>query len=266
MTMKAYVEGLRALLYRTAYYADLARVATDPQERENCENMIELVTPICKAYSTDLAFRITEWAIQVYGGYGYCGEYPVEQFCRDVKITSIYEGTNGIQAMDLVGRKLSQKKGALVMGWMKEISEFIEKHKGHPAFGPSVAQLEQAKNTLVNVTMHFAKVAAGGDRLYPMLQACPYLEMFGEVELAYLLLQQAIIAKDKLQAIFDKAGASAEEAQWRVIEEQAEAAFYSGKVHTAQFFMSNILPKVQSTAAAILGGDRSALAIPEVAF
>jgi alkylation response protein AidB-like acyl-CoA dehydrogenase len=266
ITMKAYCEGLRALLYRTAYYADLAKVATDPKEKENCENMIDLLIPICKAYSTDMAFRVTEWAIQVYGGYGYCGEYPVEQFCRDVKITSIYEGTNGIQAMDLVGRKLSMKKGALFMGWMKEVNEFIEKYKAHATFGASVAELEKAKNTLINVSMHFAKVAAGGDRLYPMLYACPYLELFGEVELAYLLLQQGIIAKDKLEGIFQKAGASSAEAQAKVIDDQADAAFYSGKVHTADFFASNILPKVQSTAATILTGNKSALAIPEAAF
>jgi alkylation response protein AidB-like acyl-CoA dehydrogenase len=266
LTMKAYVEGLRALLYRVGYYADLAKVATDPKEKEFCENMIELLTPICKAYSTDIAFRVTEWAIQIYGGYGYCGEYPVEQFCRDVKITSIYEGTNGIQAMDLVGRKLSMKKGALVMGWLKEINDYLEKHKAHPAFGPAVAALEQAKNTLVGVSMHFAKVAAGGDRLYPMLHACPYLEIFGEIELSYLLLDQAIIAHEKLQAIYQKSQATTPETQACVIAEQPEAAFYSGKIHAAEFFIANILPKAQSTANAILGGNRSALAIAEVAF
>jgi alkylation response protein AidB-like acyl-CoA dehydrogenase len=266
MTMKAYAEGLRALIYRSAYYADLARVATDPKEKEYCENMIDLLIPIVKAYSTDMAFRLTEWAIQVHGGYGYCGEYPVEQLCRDVKITSIYEGTNGIQAMDLVGRKLSLKKGALFMGWMKEVNEFIEKHRVHSTLGSFMAQLEQAKNTLVNASMHFAKTAASGDPLYPMLHACPYLEMFGEVELAYLLLDQAIIAKDKLQAIFEKAGATTPEAQAKVIEDQADAAFYSGKIHAAEFFVTNILPQVQSRATTILGGNRSALAIPEAAF
>jgi alkylation response protein AidB-like acyl-CoA dehydrogenase len=266
MTMKAYAEGLRALIYRSAYYADLAKVATDPKEKEYCENMIDLLIPIVKAYSTDMAFRLTEWAIQVHGGYGYCGEYPVEQLCRDVKITSIYEGTNGIQAMDLVGRKLSLKKGALFMGWMKEVNEFIEKHKDHPVFGAAMGQLEQAKNTLISVSLHFAKAAAGGDPLYPMLHACPYLELFGETELAYLLLDQGIIAQEELQTLLQKAGAATEEAKAKVIEEQADAAFYSGKIHTAEFFVTNILPRVQATAAAILSGNRSALAIPDVAF
>jgi hypothetical protein len=183
-----------------------------------------------------------------------------------VKITSIYEGTNGIQAMDLVGRKLSLKKGTLFMGWMKEINEFIEKHKAHTVFGTAIGQLEQAKNTLVNASMHFAKTAASGDPLYPMLHACPYLEMFGEVELAYLLIDQAIIAQNKLQAIFQSAGATTDEAKAKVTEGQADAAFYSGKVYTAEFFVNNILPKVQSTATTILSGNRSALTIPEAAF
>lgn len=266
MTMKAYTEGLRALIYRTAYYADLAKVATDPQEKEFCENMVDLMIPVVKAYSTDIAFRLTEWAIQIHGGYGYCGEYPVEQLCRDVKITSIYEGTNGIQAMDLVGRKLSLKKGALFLGWMKEINGFIEKYKNHAHLGSAVSQLEQAKNTLINVAMQFGKAAAGGDILFPMLYACPFLEMFGEVELAYLLLQQALIAEDKLQAIFAKHGASTPEAQNKLIAEQGEAAFYKGKVFNAEFFVANILPQGQGRAATILSGNRSALSIPEVAF
>ncbi len=266
ITMKAYTEGLRALIYRIGYYLDMAKATSHPPEKEFCENMIDLLTPVCKAYATDMAFRITEWSIQIHGGYGYCGEYPVEQFCRDVKITSIYEGTNGIQALDLVGRKLSLKKGALFLGWLKEINDFIEKHKGHPAFGPAVAALDQAKNSLVGVTLHFAKVAAGGDRNYPMLQASPYLEIFGEVELAYLLLDQGIIAMEKLKTIFERAQATTPEAQAKIIHEQSEAAFYSGKIHAAEFFASNILPKVQSTAAVILGGNRSALTISETAF
>ena len=266
MTMKAYTEGLRALIYRAAYYADLAKVATDPQEKEFCENMVDLMIPVVKAYSTDIAFRLTEWAIQIHGGYGYCGEYPVEQLCRDVKITSIYEGTNGIQAMDLVGRKLSLKKGALFLGWMKEINGFIEKYKNHEHLGSAVSQLEQAKNTLVNVAMQFGKAAAGGDILFPMLHACPFLEIFGEVELAYLLIQQALIAEDKLQAIFDKYGAATPEAQNKLIEELSEAAFYKGKVFNAEFFVANILPHVQARATTILSGNRSALSIPEAAF
>lgn len=152
------------------------------------------------------------------------------------------------------------------MGWMKEVNEFIEKQKTHPVFGKAVGQLEQAKNTLIGVSMHFAKSAASGDPLYPMLYASPYLELFGNVELAYLLLDQGIIAQEKLQAMYQKAGATTNEAKAKVVEDQADAAFYCGKVHTADFFCSNVLAQVQGTAATILGGNRSALAIPDVSF
>ncbi|MBI4495800.1 MAG: acyl-CoA dehydrogenase, partial [Deltaproteobacteria bacterium] len=266
MKMKAYTEGLRALLYRSALFADLAKASPDPKEREDGLNRIELLTPVCKAYAADVGFRLTEWAIQVFGGYGYCGDYPVEQLCRDVKITSIYEGTNGIQAMDLVGRKLALKKGALFLGWLKEIGEFIERHRAHSVFGPWTSRLEQAKNALVQVTGHFAKTAAEGDRLYPMLQAYPYLELFGDLEVARLLLEQALLSRDRLERAFSQAEATAPEAQARVIAGQSEAAYLHGKIQGAEFFISQILPRVQSTASAILSGDRSALEMPEGAF
>jgi hypothetical protein len=147
-----------------------------------------------------------------------------------------------------------------------KISSLCTNVPGYTVFETAIGQLEQAKNTLVNVSMHFAKSAASGDPLYPMLNATPYLELFGEVELAYLLLDQAIIAQNKLQEIFQKAGATTDEAKAKVIDDQADAAFYCGKVHTAEFFCSNILPKVQATAMTILGGNRSALTIPEAAF
>ncbi len=266
LLMKSYAEGLRALLYHTAHCIDLARVSPSPSEREKWEDRVDLLIPVCKAYSTDIAFRLTEWAIQIFGGYGYCGEYPVEQFCRDVKITSIYEGTNGIQAMDLVGRKLLLKEGALFAAWLKEINDFIQTHKSDPFLGSWVAQLDLAKNALVKVTGHFGKVAAQGDRLYPMLHAVPYLELFGDVELAYLLLDQARIADEKLRIIFEKAGAKTKEEKANLIQEQSEAAFYCGKLHVAEFFANHIHGRVQSTAEMIVRGNRSALQIPENAF
>ena len=107
--MKAHVEGIRALNYFAAYCMDMAKAI--PAEREKWQGFVELLTPVCKAYSSDKAMEVCSKAIDVYGGYGYCQEYPVEQYMRDCKIACLYEGTNGIQALDLVGRKLGQKKG-----------------------------------------------------------------------------------------------------------------------------------------------------------
>ena len=144
MLMKAYTEGCRALLYQTAYYVDLAETAADEEEKEGYEMMIDLLTPICKAYSTDVAFRVSEWGIQVLGGYGYCSEYPMEQYMRDIKILSIYEGTNGIQALDLLGRKIAMKGGMLFMKYVMELNDFIEANKEHARVGASVAAFEKA--------------------------------------------------------------------------------------------------------------------------
>jgi alkylation response protein AidB-like acyl-CoA dehydrogenase len=97
--------------------------------------MLDLMIPIVKAYTTDKAFRTTELGIQVFGGYGYCRDYPMEQYLRDVKITSIYEGTNGIQALDLLGRKMRLKGGSLFMQYVMELSQFVEQHKAHSVLG-----------------------------------------------------------------------------------------------------------------------------------
>jgi alkylation response protein AidB-like acyl-CoA dehydrogenase len=110
--MKSSVDSMRALLYFASYAVDREAVAQDEAEKDKWHGFLEILTPIIKAYCSDVGFKVTEQAIQVYGGYGYCSEYPVEQFMRDVKIASIYEGANGIQALDLVGRKLGMKKGA----------------------------------------------------------------------------------------------------------------------------------------------------------
>ena len=105
------VQAMRALVSYTAWCMDMAHV-TEGEERDRWQGLVELFTPVCKAWCSDLGFRVTEWALQTYGGYGYTMEYPAEQYLRDCKIASIYEGTNGIQALDLVGRKFRMQEGA----------------------------------------------------------------------------------------------------------------------------------------------------------
>jgi len=157
--MKAHVEGIRALVYYTAYCADRTRSEKDEAVRETWQGIIEILTPICKAYCSDTAFRITETAIQVHGGYGYCSEYPVEQFMRDIKIASIWEGTNGIQALDLVGRKPGLKKGMYLMNLLGEMTKTITTYKDNQEIRDLTADIQQAVNTLVETAMYFATCA-----------------------------------------------------------------------------------------------------------
>ncbi|MBU2235062.1 MAG: acyl-CoA dehydrogenase, partial [Proteobacteria bacterium] len=161
--MKAHTDGFRALLYFTALCADRCRATDDEAEKDKYNGFLEVLTPICKAYCSDMGFRVTETAIQVYGGYGYCAEYPVEQFLRDEKIASIYEGTNGIQALDLVGRKLGLKKGMYFMNLLGKMGLTIAKYQ--PALPDLAPDVQAGVNTLAETAMLFAASGKAGQFL-----------------------------------------------------------------------------------------------------
>ncbi len=154
--MKAHVEGIRALAYYTAWCIDVIHSTDDNARKDTCRAIMEVLTPICKAFSSDVAFRVTETAIQVHGGYGCCSEYPVEQFLRDVKMTSIYEGTNGVQALDLVGRKLSLKKGLYFMILLEEIQKTVQGCRGVTGIKDMAEDVQDAANNLAEVGLFFA--------------------------------------------------------------------------------------------------------------
>ena len=254
---KAFAEGMRALILKTAYYVDIAENEEDQAKAGKYKGLIELLTPICKAYCSDSGFKVTEQAIQTLGGYGYCSEYPVEQYMRDVKIASIYEGTNGIQALDLLGRKVGGKGGMLFMGWVMELNKFVEKNKSHDELGQYVKLLEDAKNTLAGTVMEFNKYAK--DPMYPIQYATPLLEMFGEVTVGQLLIEQALISHEKLAPMYADAGADDDETKRDFLANNDEAKFYGGKISAAAFFATNMLPRVEAKAKAIASGDRSVL-------
>jgi len=254
LTQKATVEGMRAMLLTCTYHLDMAETAPGREEHDRYLQFVELLTPICKAYCTDYGFRCCELAIQCMGGYGVTRDYPVEQHLRDLKPASIYEGTTGIQALDLLGRKVAMKGGALFLNFLEMLNAFVEQHRGHPRLGDTVARFALAKDKLAEITMHLGGLGMSGDRLYPVLCATPYLYLFGDVLMAYLLLRQAVIAQAKL------------EGGGKTPVQGAEAAFYAGKVLSVRFFVNQLLPAVLHRAEGILSGDRSALEIEEAAF
>jgi alkylation response protein AidB-like acyl-CoA dehydrogenase len=239
---KAFAEGMRALIYYTAFQIDLAARSKDAAEKERAQNRADLLTPICKAYCSDTGFKVTELAMQVYGGYGYCDEYPAEQYMRDVKISSIYEGTNGIQALDLIGRKLAQKQGQLFRELYEEVTDFVGKNENHATLKAEMAALKGSIDTVGQVAMTFAEWGMGGDQVSPMLSATPFLEMCGDTIVAWLLLDQAVLAEQKV-----KAGQN--------------DAFYRNKARTARFFATHVLPRVRMQAKAILAKDKTAMEI-----
>lgn len=237
---RSWVEGMRSLLIYTGRQLDIAEYHADEDARKHAQNRSDLLTPICKAYCSDFGFKVTEIALQLYGGYGYVSEYPMEQYMRDVKIASIYEGANGIQALDLMGRKLALNNGELFREFYEDLSAFAGNHEAHEVLAEQVGAFKKAVDTVGQVAMKFAEWGMGGDRQRPMMGATPFLEMVGHATLGYLLIEQAVIAHDK-------------------IKNGQDDAFLRDKIRTAKFFVAHTLPLVQMRAKEILSGDLSAM-------
>jgi alkylation response protein AidB-like acyl-CoA dehydrogenase len=261
ITCKAYAEGLRALLFHSCYNYDRVNTIQDETKRSRYRNRLDFLVPVCKAYCSDMGFKVTELALQVFGGYGYITEYPVEQYLRDTKIASIYEGTNGIQALDLIGRKLAINQGQLFREFYEDLTTFCGQHADHPAFKEEVASLKKATDDLGQVTMKFGEWAMGKNFDMPQLHAVSYLYNVGDVVVSWLLLDQAALALKMLEEIWTKLGATDEATKSRICEEDDEARFLEGKVKTARFFIHNILPGAKARTKTILTGDESALKI-----
>ena len=218
MIMKAYAEGTRALIARAALYADFAHYNGD----ERSENLLEMMTPIVKAYSTDKGFKVAELAVQVFGGYGYTRDYPVEQYLREVKIASIYEGTNGIQALDLVGRKMRMKGGAVFMEYVQDLARFIGLLDEHEELSGLKSALQRAQGALGEVAF-FISGTAKGDIKQAMLQATPFLELFGDVMVGHQLAEQAHVALTKLRRRWGRAHQRASSAKRTVTSPSTQA-------------------------------------------
>jgi len=254
LLQSAYVQAMRALVTYTAWCMDMAHVS-EGEERDRWQGLVELFTPISKAWCSDWGFRVTEWALQVYGGYGYTMDYPAEQYLRDCKIASIYEGTNGIQALDLVGRKFKMQGGRPVKDLMKLAGDAAQSLTGDPVLGASARQLMDAVKALDAVLTQLP--TRENAAVLTILNAVPILDMLGHVVGGYLLLQQAELATQKAASLMKERGVDAHDpaalrALWST---SREAAFYQNKVQAAIHFAHRGLPLVAAHAVALLGGE-----------
>lgn len=258
--MKAVAEGGRALMLYAAYCIDRAEMAADEKEKNHWHFQVEVMTPIVKAWCSDEGFTACNLGLQVLGGYGYIREYGQEQLLRDVKIASIYEGTNGVQAMDLLGRKVARGGGVMLMALVNEINKTLTGPAKEGPFADEIASLGKARDALAQAAMGFGQNNMRGDVDYPAFHAVKFLEMFGDVLVAWLLLRQALTAK----ALYDKRLADnhvdpMSEGFGTFLADDAEARFLHGKIQTARFFIHQIMPRVHAHAASIKSADRSAL-------
>jgi hypothetical protein len=243
MTVRAYVEGCRALSGWIAKALDLETKAIDTQARQDAEDLVALMTPVVKALFTDLSFELSSMALQVYGGHGYIRDHGMEQLVRDARITMIYEGANGIQALDLVGRKLPAHMGRLVRAFFQPVQEFIDAHPGDAAVKP----LAEAFETLQQATMHIAQNGMR-DPEEAGAAATDYLRLMGLVALGYMWARSAEIATAKLPAA------------------NGDAGFYQAKLTTGRFFNERLLPQTGALWQAIRAGKESMMALDEMAF
>jgi hypothetical protein len=250
ISMKSYVDGMRSLLYYAGYLSDRVAVADDEAEKAKLQGMLDLLIPICKGYVTDKAFEVCSTGVQVYGGYGFIKEYPQEQLLRDCRITMIYEGTNGIQAMDLLGRKLGMNKGKPIMDLMGEIQAVIAQAKAIDSLGDHAVRLEKALNRLGEVAMHLGATAMSPKVMSAFAFAHPFLEASGDVVLAWMLLWRGVIAAQKLEK-----GAK-----------KKDKPFYEGQLKSAQYFIQAVLPVTMGKMDAIMATCDAAVEISEDAF
>ncbi len=253
LSMKALVEGIRALIMKLSTHADrLAIVQGQDDEAEAYHRgQIDLLTPLVKAYGTDAAFDVSARAIQVYGGHGYLKDYTVEQNCRDAKIFQIYEGTNFIQAMDLVSRKLGQAGGANTQAFLKDVQSFIDANREHPELAESVAHLQNAHEAVAASVMQFIGWFKGGKLEHIPLAAEGFLVVLSELAVGWLLLEQAAIALEKLPETSDA---------------HPDHAFYSGKKYSAMHFAHEVLTTVPDRTRRLSATSTVAVEIPDEAF
>ncbi len=248
--MKAHVEGMRSFLYYTVRCFDCVETVADEVEKARYQGFLDLLTPLVKAYCAQRGFDVCIQAIQVYGGYGYTREFPVEQIARDCKIASIYEGTDGIQAMDLLGRKLGMKEGLVFVEFLGEIQKTIARAKNSESLIPMAESLDAAANKLGETAMILGKQAMSPEVKNAFAHAFPFLEVMGDVVMAWMLLWRAAIAAEKLQE-----GAK-----------KKDLAFYESKATTARYFINNVLPVTLGKMAAIQDLDDAVVAMPEAGF
>lgn len=246
--MRAFIEGARSLATWTALQLDREAKHPDPVVREEAADLLALMTPVVKAFFTDGAFTATNIGLQTYGGHGYIREFGMEQFVRDARIGQIYEGTNYVQAIDLVGRKLPEGNGRLFRRYTAIVQEEITCAQADPGLSSLVTPFVTAVDKLQKAAMHLATAAmANGDEAGAA--ASDFLQLFGYVAVGHMWLRQARVARSHL-------------ASGGVMP----AAFYEAKVRTARYYMQRMLPQTETLYATLLSGAANVMEFDEAAF
>ena len=246
---KSVTEGCRALSYWVGMALDESEKHPDPAKRQEAEDLVALLTPIIKAYQTDMGFEIANHAIQIHGGHGYIWEYGVEQYARDARIAQIYEGTNGIQALDLVGRKMGLSMGRLLRRFFHPVNEFIACQQDNAAMQEFIFPLAKGFAKLQQST---AMVAQRGlkDPNEAGAASSDYLRQFALVAVGYMWARMALAAIERLKTDTDP----------------GQNEFYESKIKTARFYFERVLPEADARQKMVLSGAKSLMDMEQTAF
>ena len=243
MTMKAYNEGMRALAYWVGILIDVEERHPDAERRAEATDLVAVMTPVIKAFCTDVGFEVTNLALQCFGGHGYIREYGMEQFVRDARIAQIYEGTNGVQAMDLLGRKVPDGNGRIVRRFVALMERDLSAAAERPALRGMAEQVRASLGGLVGVT-GTVMARAAGDPDEIGAAAVDYLRLFGLVATGWMWIRMATVAD---------AGTS-------------RSAVAATKVATAQFYVTKLLPAAHALVRQIEAGAAPVMSLEPVAF
>ena len=235
LTSRAYTEAGRALTTWIALLLDQEESGLDAEIKKHSEEIVSLLTPVVKAFITDNAFETTNLCLQVYGGHGYIQETGMDQYVRDARINMIYEGTNGIQALDLLGRKVLADKGEKLSVFLKIIGDFIESQKSNPAMREFIEPLSACVQSVQSVTKEIA-VKAHGNPDEIGSTSVPYLRLIGHLSYAWLWARMAAISMDAIE------------------RKSTDHDFYHAKLLTARFYYAKLLPETLSLVAVIKSG------------
>ncbi len=247
LTARAYTEGARALGALVGYKLDVAEKHADDKTRKEADEFVQLMTPIVKALFTDIGFESANIAVQVHGGHGFIWETGVEQYVRDARICQIYEGTNGIQALDLVGRKLPQDMGRLLRRFFHPVGAEIEADMENEELGEFVLPLAKAFAKLQQATAIIAQKGLK-DPEEAGAAATDYLRLFGLVALGWMWLRMVKAARARLAA------------------GEGNATFLEAKIRTARFYMAKLLPQTNALFITIMAGSGPLMEMEETAF
>ncbi|AKX53666.1 phenylacyl-CoA dehydrogenase [Thiopseudomonas alkaliphila] len=235
LTTKAFAEGNRAMLYYAAQQVDILQRSKDEEERKAADMMLGFLTPIAKAFMTETGFEAANHGVQIFGGHGYISEHGMEQNVRDSRISMLYEGTTGIQALDLLGRKVLMTQGESLKGFTKVVHKFVKANEENDAVKEFVTPLAELNKEWGDITMKVG-MAAMKNREEVGAASVDYLMYSGYACLAYFWADMARLAAEKIAA------------------GTTEEAFYKAKIQTARFYFARILPRTRAHVAAMLSG------------